>query len=79
MTILNHEPVTLDCTIFEGVKSDLLLTLSHGNVSESLIMRSLTILGTNTLDIGCGVNTREEDEEGGLTDSHLFVTDLHVE
>ena len=42
-------------------------------------MDSLALHGTNTLDIGCWIYTREQDEEGWSSDSHFAVNDLHVE
>ena len=79
MDILNHEPVALCCAVLEGVESDLLLTLSHRNVSEGLVHRGLSVFGTDALDIRCRVHTREEHEEGGLDYCHLIVDNLHVE
>jgi hypothetical protein len=79
MDILDHEPVTLEGAVLEGIESDLLLTLSHGNVSEGLFVRRLSIFSTDALDIRRGVHTREEHEEGRLKDSHLVIDDLHVE
>ena len=79
MDILDHEPVTFRSTVLEGIESDLLLTLSHGDVSESLIILSLSVFGTDSLDVVRGVNTREEDEESWLMDSHLVVANLHIE
>ncbi len=79
MDILDHEPVTGLCGILEGVKSDLLLTLSHRNVMETLIGVDFAILGTDTLHIGSGVHTREQDKEGGRLQCHLVIHDLHVE
>ncbi len=64
MDILDHEPVTSLGSCLEGVESNLLLTLSHGNICEGLVLVVLAVLGTDTLDIGSGVHTREEHEEG---------------
>ena len=79
MHILDHEPVTFLSTVLEGVEGNLLLTLSHGNVSECLIITGLSVFLTDTLDIRSGVDTREQNEECWLEDSHLVVANLHVE
>ena len=79
MHILDHEPISFARSILEGIHCDLLLTLSHGNVGEGLFMDSFALNGTNTLDIGSRIYTREQDEEGWSSDSHFVVNYRHVE
>lgn len=79
MDVLDHQPVALGGGILEGVHSDQLLSLSHGDVGEGLILACLAIQGTDTLDIRCGVHTGEEHEEGWSSNGHFVVANLHIE
>lgn len=65
MHILQHNPFTLLGAIVDCLFSDLFLSLSHGNIDEAAIFGGDVVLLADTLDIRSGVDSGEEDEEGG--------------
>ena len=79
MHILDHDPVSFLSGFFQGVDRDVFLTLSHRDVDEALLVAALAINSTDTLDIWGWINTREEHEQDGHSDSHHIVNVLHLE
>jgi hypothetical protein len=65
MYVLQHDPVTFLRAIEDGFLSTVFLTLTHGNINETSIVRSDVISSSDSLDFRSGIDTWEEYEEDG--------------
>jgi len=79
MDVLEHNPLTVLGRVNKAVFSNLLLTLSHGDVSESSVSGRFSYRSTNSLNNRSGIFTREKYKEDRSFLSGLLVINEEVE